>query len=799
MADDRNLENENDLLREQIRLLQEANRLQRESFDISSSAVDSLKEAMGINSRRSTFESSILKINKQVAQAILDQKTGLRDVESINKQISKNQDLLNKSKRIEESIEEELSSQSKDKINSILDVYNLQQKYTQEIENGNLEYEKELSSLDFILESQLKSLSYREKLLLATKQITQELEMQNQLREGEKNVEKNLQEQLGLAGKIAKTLSHFKGIADDVNEALEDTKKKYRDIAESGGELPGKWQTFSTLIGKTFTNLAKNIGDPLVAITTLFKVLKDVDSSAGDFAKSMNITYSQALDVREEMSTIASLSGDVALNSKNLQESLLAINQSLGTNGKISEQDLVTFTKLREQSGLTNEQLVSMQKYSMATGGALKDNVEKFQATSKILSYQNKVALNTKQLMVDMGAVSNRVKLSIEGGAEGLAKAAFNAKLMGGDLEKVSAIADQLLNFESSIEAELSAELLTGKDLTLEKARQAALNNDLATVASEITNQMGSAKDFANSNRIQQEAIAKAVGMSADQLGDMLFEQEALRKVGRKLSDDEQRAFDLAKEKYSVEEASRMLREGQLDQMVEQQSIQDRFNQSVLKLQEIFVSLAEPILQIVSPIADMVGWLASIPGLLKTIAAGFMVIKGIQVATYAVQLATTHQKMIQGSLDAREIMMGKTKIAQLVAQATAWALMNPIGAAIGAAAAVGIGALIYSSMKDGVIDPKKGPILSGEFGSVQLNPRDKAMYDADGRIKVGTNLTGNPSSSTQDNSALIAEIRAMRNELNNRPVVVHSVVKTENNDVLARGTNSANRKSYSIQ
>jgi hypothetical protein len=73
------------------------------------------------------------------------------------------------------------------------------------------------------------------------------------------------------------------------------------------------------------------------------------------------------------------------------------------------------------------------------------------------------------------------------------------------------------------------------------------------------------------------------------------------------------------------------------------------------------------------------------------------------------------------------------------------------------------------------------------------------MYGADGKIKVGTNLAGTPTATTQDNSALIAEIRAMRNELNNRPVVVHSVVKTENNDVLARGTNSANRKSYSIQ
>ena len=54
------------------------------------------------------------------------------------------------------------------------------------------------------------------------------------------------------------------------------------------------------------------------------------------------------------------------------------------------------------------------------------------------------------------------------------------------------------------------------------------------------------------------------------------------------------------------------------------------------------------------------------------------------------------------------------------------------------------------SIKDGEIDPKKGPVLSGDFGSVQLNPRDRAMYGADGSIKVGTNLLGNnkPTPST---------------------------------------------------
>jgi hypothetical protein len=517
----------------------------------------------------------------------------------------------------------------------------------------------------------------------------------------------------------------------------------------------------------------------------------------------MNITYSDALNVRGEMADLASLSGDVALNSKNLQESLGYINQQLGTNGKLSEQDLITFTKLREQSGLTNEQLFAMQKYTMATGGTLEDNVATFQATSKILSYQNKVSINTKQLMVDMGNVSNRTKLSIEGGAAGLAKAAFNAKLMGGDLEKVAAIADQLLNFESSIEAELSAELLTGKDITLEKARQAALNNDLATVASEITDQIGSAAKYSEMNRIQQEAMAKAVGMNADQLADVLVEQEAIRAIGGKLSDDEQRAFETAKGRYGLEQASKMLKEGQLDQLVDQQSIQDRFNQSVEKLKDIFVSLAEPVLQVVSPIVNLVNLLSSIPGLLQGIIGGFTAIKLLQIAIGA------QEKVNIGLQATMNLMKGKELITQ-IGIATAWALANPFQAALGIGAAAAVVASIYSSIssapkptasiQDGVIGPDGGVMVSSGKNTIQLSAEDTFIGNKNG-IVAGTNLFGgNQQQSTQDNSALIAEIRAMRNELNNRPIVVHSVVKTENNDVLSSATNTSNRKTgYSIQ
>ena len=422
---------------------------------------------------------------------------------------------------------------------------------------------------------------------------------------------KAIEKKMGVAGGILKGIAKIPILGDvlDANEALDAMKSSGGNVKEGFKNIGG--QIKDSLLNPT--NLA------LGALTLMVDVLKGADKATGDLAKSMNLSYNEASGVRDELMAISNSSFDNAINTERLQETLSFVNKELGTSGKMSESNLKTFTKLRRQAGMTNEEIMSMQKFSMVMGGDLESNVVNFQAQAKALSMSKGSAVNVKQLMADMSKVSNRTKMSIEGGAEGLAKAAVNAKLMGGNLDQVASIADSLLNFEQSIEKELSAELLLGKDINLEKARTAALNNDMATVAAEITKQAGSAAEFGDMNRIQQEAIAAAMGMSADQMADMLFEQEALKSIGTDLNDEQQKAFDLAKEKYGVEEASRMLAsdaagEG-IDGLVNQQAMAEEFSDTVAQLKEVFVDIAQTVLPAISmafkPISFVVGAIAS--------------------------------------------------------------------------------------------------------------------------------------------------------------------------------------------
>jgi hypothetical protein len=116
-------------------------------------------------------------------------------------------------------------------------------------------------------------------------------------------------------------------------------------------------------------------------------------------------------------------------------------------------------------------------------------------------------------------------------------------------------MADSFLDFESSISNEFEAQLLTGKNINLSKARELFLNNELAEAAQEITSQVGSADEFLKMNRISAESLAKSFGMSRDQLGEMLKRQELLSRIGAKDTDNAQKQLEIGLKRFGNQKA----------------------------------------------------------------------------------------------------------------------------------------------------------------------------------------------------------------------------------------------------
>ena len=480
----------------------------------------------------------------------------------------------------------------------------------------------------------------------------------------------------------------------------------------------------------------------------IFGTAIETDAQLGNAAKSMNMTYSAAAKSRGEMVKLANASGDLLLNSKNIEETTLAINESLGSNvafEKMSasfQKDVGFLSKMSHYAGLTAEEANNIAKLTLATGQSAEKFTGELMGQVKASGLQKGIILNEKTALKEISNTSAAIKMSFHGSAKGLADAYAKSKALGTSLEKVDDIAGSILNFEESIEAELSAELLTGKDLNLEKAREAALNNDIGTVAEEIAKNVGSAADFAKMNRIQQDAIAKSVGMTREELASSLQEQESLKAIGAASLEDARAEYDTLVEKYGYQEAAKMLGDEQLAQQFQQQSIQEKLGAAQLKMADETMPAMlsgldkinanfEKMFNKVKEIFDMFGGMKLVLGVIGALLIGKLVKgiidfgRGVGSAISFVQKLFAAEKATAGV----EVVSGSYKMASG---------LGPLGiAAVGGLIGAGLTALAAYTMSDGIIGPSGGNgfgdrVLFGPEGAISFNNKDT--------IVAGTNL-----------------------------------------------------------
>lgn len=380
------------------------------------------------------------------------------------------------------------------------------------------------------------------------------------------------------------------------------------------------------------TKFGKGAGGALIVaggLASLAKMILDSmfrsDQEATDLAKNMTISKKEARQLLLNMEYVSSTMEGVMFSSRDILKSQLQLNEALGTAMLIRGEDLVTVTKIRDLLGITEEAVANLAKLSSINGKNFETIKNEILGSSKAVQLQNGIFLNDQKILESTLKITGGIRANFKGNVKEMAAAVAKAKLLGVELSQIDKISQSLLNFESSISAELEAELLTGKALNLERARSAALMNDMSTVMEEMSKQAGTFENFMGMNRIAQEKLAQAFGFTRDEFSDMMVEQTALNRLRSAGLMDEQ--------KNLIENFNRLKREGgdvskilgeTVSQRIELQSAQEKFNKTIEKLQTVFDRLLQGgfIEKVVNLLANFVQDLANGRGILRMLVGG---------------------------------------------------------------------------------------------------------------------------------------------------------------------------------
>ena len=286
---------------------------------------------------------------------------------------------------------------------------------------------------------------------------------------------------------------------------------------------------------KAFKNIGKNIKeaisptDLLVAgLVKLFEAAKKADTNIANIRRNFGLSFNEARKLNDQFAVTALKSGDVTANVESLTTANQAVNDQLGIQTRYQDDLVLKVNQLISRNKLSAEAASGFAQQVLATGVSAEELESTSARTVANIQNQTGVQLNFNNVLEIANKTTGQLRANLMRTPDGLVKAVANAKALGVEMKDIAGIAGSLLNFEDSITKELEAELLIGRDLNLEQARYLALQGKSDEAVAELVKQAGSLEELQSMNVLQQDALAQAVGMTADQLATTLEKQAAI-------------------------------------------------------------------------------------------------------------------------------------------------------------------------------------------------------------------------------------------------------------------------------
>tara|TARA_R110000782_G_scaffold11839_2_gene35823 strand:+ start:3002 stop:5014 length:2013 start_codon:yes stop_codon:yes gene_type:complete len=301
------------------------------------------------------------------------------------------------------------------------------------------------------------------------------------------------------------------------------------EIAEGLGDQVNKLDksgTLSSILKGDFQGIAGSLKLAQAFLAGVVKALIAGNKSVTALQRDLGTSGVEATVIRAELSGAAFAANDLRVTTEGLLKANKALNSEYQTAAVFNKDILVGATSALDAQIMSGEAISQLSGDAARLGQTFDESLKTQENAVNAINSQTGAQISLKTVLEASNRVSGQIRSQLGSNPEAIARAVTQAKALGFELEQIASSGQQLLQFESSIGAELEAELLTGKQLNLEKARLAALTGDYETLTSEIAANVGDFNDFSKMNVLQQQAIAAAVGMTADDLANSLVTEE---------------------------------------------------------------------------------------------------------------------------------------------------------------------------------------------------------------------------------------------------------------------------------
>jgi len=288
--------------------------------------------------------------------------------------------------------------------------------------------------------------------------------------------------------------------------------------------------TTDSLMGGMGSTIKGFITNPLtLAVAALMQFGATQEAIAGQFG-AMGVT-----DFRQDLVKSQTTFKKLGMSAEDAMKATSGLANNFGVAFDEADELSETVARIAKTTGTSVDESIKLVGLFTQTQGLTGAQAENLLLSTRQLAKANNVAPD--QVLKDVAANTELfAKFSADGG-KNILEAAVQARKLGLSLDSVAKVADGLLNFQESLNAEITASVMIGRQLNLQKARELALNNDVKGAMEEVVKQVGSEAEFNKLNALERKALADAVGLEASELQKVVSASKEQKTLAGAISD----------------------------------------------------------------------------------------------------------------------------------------------------------------------------------------------------------------------------------------------------------------------
>lgn len=318
--------------------------------------------------------------------------------------------------------------------------------------------------------------------------------------------------------------SHLAGIAGDFNKHLkvatnelkimngltDDEIAAYKKLTQEADEMKGR-------LNAVATQITAALKKPSLAIGLLIVGVGKVVGKVFEMQKAFGM-------VGQEINGFTASAGILGMGFKESQQVAEGLAENLGDMGEASFRTQLNTNLIANNMGISGTEAAYLTSQFGKMRGSTSDQaanmLKSLQATAKLRG------VLPSAVMKDLAANGEAFATYAKGSGDNIKNAAIQARQLGVTFATTAKMADSLLDFETSIEKELEASAMLGRDLNLSRARELMYAGKMEDAQSEILKQLGGIDEFNKMDPYQRKAAADALGISVAELEKMMMNQE---------------------------------------------------------------------------------------------------------------------------------------------------------------------------------------------------------------------------------------------------------------------------------